>query len=138
MDRVMRRMAPAVETRRKIVLRNIDFKEPILCGSVPTVPFRRLKLACREQPRGRMRVVGAIVPFLKIEEGVFDPKDIQAMSMALDDICKALNLTNGQKVEREVIAERIIALAQQGERSPTRLRDRVLQEAALADVRRHG
>lgn len=77
--------------------------------------------------------MSAIVPFLKTEEGAFEPKDIQAMSMALDDICEALNLTNGQGVEREVIAERIIALARQGERSPTRLRDRVLQEAGLGD-----
>jgi hypothetical protein len=67
-----------------------------------------------------------IQPFLK--HGAFEPHDITAMSMALDDVCKALSVTHSAKVAREVIAERIINLARRGERSPTRLRDRVLQE----------
>jgi hypothetical protein len=72
----------------------------------------------------------AILPYLR--DAVFAQKDITAMSMALDDVCKALNLLDGSPV-REVIAERIIALATTGERSPTLLRDRVLREAGLAD-----
>jgi len=71
-----------------------------------------------------------MTPFLR--DGVFEPDDVKAMSMALDDACKALNLANGNPA-REVIAERIIALARNGERSPTLLRDRVLREAGLAD-----
>jgi len=39
--------------------------------------------------------MGAIVPFLK-EQSVFDPTDIQAMSMALDDVCDALALKFGK------------------------------------------
>jgi hypothetical protein len=73
----------------------------------------------------------AIRPYLG--DAVFDQKDISAMSMALDDVCKALNiLDDGQA--REVIAERIIALARDGERSPALLRDKVLREAGLADA----
>jgi len=72
--------------------------------------------------------VAAIIPFLKNDEFVFDPADIKAMSMALDDICKSLEL-NGDKAARETVAVRIIELARRGERSPTRLRDRVLAEA---------
>jgi hypothetical protein len=72
----------------------------------------------------------AILPYLR--DAVFEPKDIAAMSMALDDVCKSLNLLDGTPA-REVIAERIIALARTGERSPTLLRDRVLREAGLAD-----
>jgi hypothetical protein len=72
----------------------------------------------------------AILPFVR--DAVFDPKDIQAMSMALDDVCASLNVSDGRA--KEVLAERIIALAQSGERSPTLLRDRVLLEAGLADV----
>jgi hypothetical protein len=34
---------------------------------------------------------------------------------------------------REVIAERIVELARQGERNPTVLRDRVLQKSGLGD-----
>lgn len=73
--------------------------------------------------------MAAILPFLK-HDSVFEPDDIEAMSMALDDICKSLNLDDGP--EREVIAERIINLARRGVRSPTMLRDRVLHEAGQA------
>jgi hypothetical protein len=72
----------------------------------------------------------AILPFLR--DAVFEQKVITAMSMALDDVCQALNLVNGDPA-RQVIAERIIALARNGERSPTLLRDRVLREAGLSD-----
>jgi hypothetical protein len=60
--------------------------------------------------------MSAILPFLK-GDGVFGPNDITAMSMALDDACKALNLPNGSHPARLVIAERIIELARDGERS---------------------
>jgi hypothetical protein len=71
--------------------------------------------------------MAAILPFIRGGDGVFDPKDIIAMSMALDGICKELNLRDDGSA-REVIAGRIIDLAKIGERSPTRLRDRVLHE----------
>jgi hypothetical protein len=71
--------------------------------------------------------VGAIGPFLN--GGVFDPHDIHAMSVALDEVCKQLGLPDGNHPARQVIAERIIALAEKGERSPIRLRDRLLHEA---------
>lgn len=69
----------------------------------------------------------AIHPFLN--GAVFEPDEIRAMSLALDDVCKALELPNSVDPAREVIAVRIIELARRGERSPTRLRDRVLNEA---------
>jgi hypothetical protein len=70
--------------------------------------------------------MGAIVPFLK--GAAFDPQDIQSMSLALDDICKALKI-DGDASARQIIAVRIIELATRGERSATGLRDRVLAEA---------
>jgi hypothetical protein len=63
-----------------------------------------------------------------LQEGAFEPQDIKAMSMALNDVCQALSLADGH-AGRAVIAIRIIELARRGERSPTRLRDRVLSEA---------
>jgi hypothetical protein len=71
-----------------------------------------------------------IVPFLKND--AFDPNDITAMSMAFEDVCKELQANDARS--REVIATRIIELARRGERSPTRLRDRVLSEAGQAPV----
>ena len=73
--------------------------------------------------------MATILPFVK--DGVFDQKDITAMSMALDDVCKMLNLRDDHSA-KEVIASRIIDLARAGERNPTRLRDRILHEANLA------
>jgi hypothetical protein len=79
--------------------------------------------------------MGTIIPFLRngasLRDSVFEPHDIKAMSMALDDVCAALKLRDGSA--KEVIAARIIDLARRGERSPTRLRDRVLHEAGLAE-----
>ena len=69
--------------------------------------------------------------FVEAEKG-FDPHDIKAMSMALEDVCKALKVAEGTKTAREVIAGRIIELARGGERSPTKLRDRLLEELDLA------
>ena len=73
--------------------------------------------------------MATILPFVK--DGVFDQMAITAMSTALDDVCKTLNLRD-DNAAREVIASRIIDLARAGERSPGRLRDRVLHEADLA------
>jgi hypothetical protein len=73
--------------------------------------------------------MATILPFVK--DGVFDQKDITAMSVALDDVCKILNLRDDSSA-REVIASRIVDLARAGERNPTRLRDRILREADLA------
>jgi hypothetical protein len=80
--------------------------------------------------------MGTIIPFLRAgafdpRDGVFDPKDVTAMSTALDDVCAALKLRDNSAA-KQVIATRIIDLARTGERSPTRLRDRVLHEAGSA------
>ena len=62
------------------------------------------------------------------DNAVFDPNDINAMSMALDDVSKVLKLDGNAKA-KEIIAMRIIELARRGERSPKRLRDLLLREA---------
>jgi hypothetical protein len=71
--------------------------------------------------------MGGIVPFLK--GASFEPQDIQSMSLALDDVCKALKI-DGDGSAREIIAVRIIELARRGERSTIALRDRLLAEAS--------
>ena len=70
--------------------------------------------------------MGAILPF--VSAGAFEPNDIQAMSLAYDEVCNTLHI-NGDISARETIAERVIELARRGERCPTILRDRVLAEA---------
>jgi tartrate dehydratase beta subunit/fumarate hydratase class I family protein len=73
--------------------------------------------------------MAAIIPFLKADDNAFHQSDIAAMSMALDEACKALKLNGNSKAARETIAIRILELARRGERCPTKLRDQVLSEA---------
>jgi hypothetical protein len=63
-----------------------------------------------------------------IDAETFEPAAIQVMSVALDDICKALNIP-ADAIAREVIAIRVIELAGCCAQSPTELRDSVLAEA---------
>jgi len=72
--------------------------------------------------------MATIVPFLRAHEASFDQNDITAMSLALDGVCEELHVGVDANA-RETIAVRIIELARRGERSPSRLRDRVLAEA---------
>jgi len=62
------------------------------------------------------------------DNAVFDPNDINVMSMALDHVSKVLKLDGNAKA-KEIVAMRIIELARRGERSPKKLRDLLLQEA---------
>jgi len=61
------------------------------------------------------------------EGPVFGPEEIEVLSAALDDVCKAVNIKDNDTA-RELVAMRIIELAQKGERSRTMLRDRLLAE----------
>ncbi len=69
-----------------------------------------------------------IVPFLNGR--VFAPHDIQAMSTALEDVCKILNLADEAKREKELLAKKIVTLAHQSEPNAALLRDHVLREIA--------
>jgi hypothetical protein len=73
--------------------------------------------------------MGTIVEVMP-EGAAFNPEDMRAMSMALEDVCKALSVDRHR--DRKVIAIRIVELACRGERSPTKLRDRLLAEANSA------
>ena len=74
----------------------------------------------------------SIHPFLRAV--AFEPDEIQTMSTAFDDVCKALNVPLTDNGAREVIATRIIDLTGGDEHSPTRLRDRVLREVNAANA----
>ena len=67
-----------------------------------------------------------IRPYL--EGGVFDPEDIQTMSMALEEVCRVLRIGAGAAREREVVAIRIIELARRGELEYRRLVERCVKD----------
>lgn len=70
--------------------------------------------------------MAAILPF--IHESVFDPDITHAMSVAFEDVCKALGLPETATGARQLVATRIIELARRGEHNPDRLRNTVLGE----------
>jgi hypothetical protein len=69
----------------------------------------------------------SILPFLR-DQSVFEPEVTQAMSVAFEEVCQALQL-DGDVRARNVIAVRIIELARRGEHDPERLRESVLRDA---------
>jgi hypothetical protein len=123
------------------VVLNLRYRKHRLCalsgrqGAINEKCFSHPRERSFLQPSMKGSSMGTIIPFLRngasLRDSVFEPHDIKAMSIALDDVCAALKLRDGSA--KEVIAARIIDLARRGERSPTRLRDRVLHEAGLAE-----
>jgi hypothetical protein len=69
------------------------------------------------------------------QDDAFDPDALRAMSIALEEVCRTLQVDGDQRA-REVMAVRIVELARRGERDPQRLRDRVLREAGTTRFRR--
>jgi hypothetical protein len=71
------------------------------------------------------RALDSIVPFLS--RAVFEPADIQRMSAAYNKAIEAIfGFGRPNKIVEEMIAARIIAMTEGGERDPNRLRERAL------------
>jgi len=66
-----------------------------------------------------------ITPFLQGQP--FDPDATRAMGVAFDDACRRLGLTDKADRATEIVARKIIEVAQRGERDPIRLADAVLK-----------
>jgi hypothetical protein len=66
-----------------------------------------------------------IIPFVK--PGAFDPDEITVMNQAFDAACRELHDEGQPDVVREVMAQRIIAAASNGERDPARLLEAALR-----------
>jgi hypothetical protein len=67
-----------------------------------------------------------ITPFLRNQ--AFDPETVVAMSEAFQGACQALGLTDRNDPLNELVAKRVIDLAQMGVRSSADLYMRTLQE----------
>jgi hypothetical protein len=61
-------------------------------------------------------------------DNVFEPSDIRAMSTAIDDVCRTLNLADAAGSKKELLAKKIIGFAHEGPRDAALLRDRTLSE----------
>jgi hypothetical protein len=62
-----------------------------------------------------------------IRESVFEPEAIERMTAAYEDALKVLGLTDREDPLTELVARKIIALAEVGETDPDRLCQRALQ-----------
>jgi hypothetical protein len=68
----------------------------------------------------------SIKPFLPNANASFDPEVITLMAVAFDKACRSLQ-GSGQTVTTELVAKKIIELAQKGERDPVRMSDETLK-----------
>jgi hypothetical protein len=68
----------------------------------------------------------------------FDPDVTDAMSVAFAAVCRALDVPETDKAQREKIAVMIIDFARHGEHDANKLRERVLQAAGSPPERRGG
>ena len=62
-----------------------------------------------------------------LEKHAFGPDEIRVLTSAFDDALRKLGLADRADPVVEVVARKIIELAQQGERDPTRLSERAIQ-----------
>jgi hypothetical protein len=60
--------------------------------------------------------MGAVLPYVK-NPLVFGPEAIRGMSVAFDEACRILNVSDAANDAREAIATRIIEWARRGEKS---------------------
>jgi hypothetical protein len=63
-----------------------------------------------------------------LQDGVFSPEDITALATAFEDTLSALGLVDRNDPAVLMVAKRIIKMARQGERNPTRLRNSVVSQ----------
>jgi hypothetical protein len=85
--------------------------------------------AARSRLQKLRNKLGAIaVPIRRLlEHHVFGPDEIRILTTAFEDTLRTLRLVDRADPATEIIARRIIELAQQGERDPDRLRERAIQ-----------
>ena len=85
--------------------------------------------AAGSRPVKAANTSGAIaVPIRRLlENHVFGPEEITVLTTAFEDTLRALHLADRADPATEIIAKKIIELAQQGERDPVRLRERAIQ-----------
>jgi hypothetical protein len=65
--------------------------------------------------------------YRQLQDEVFDPEHIAAMVTAFEDSLAKLGLNDRADPLVEIVAKRVIEVAQMGERDPSRLRDMTLQ-----------
>jgi hypothetical protein len=70
----------------------------------------------------------SILPFPLSDVGLpsFDPEDTTLVCKVFDDICRELHGSGQSDNVKEIVATRIIQLANRGERDPEKIREAIL------------
>src|SRR5262249_990226 len=71
---------------------------------------------------------GTMAIYRIFRERVFEPEAVISMAKAYEGVLVALKLTHRQDSITELVAKKIVEIAEMGERDPARLRDRALEE----------
>jgi hypothetical protein len=69
-----------------------------------------------------------------LQNSAFDPDAIQIMTAAYEGACRALQLADRSDPITEMVAKKVIEIAQLGERDPVRICDRALQELGVSSA----
>ena len=62
-----------------------------------------------------------------LQNSAFEPEAVAAMGAAFEETCRLLGLADTSDALRDLVAIKIIELAQQGERDADRLRQRTME-----------
>jgi hypothetical protein len=68
----------------------------------------------------------AVAIYRLLQNSAFGPEEIERMTTAYEDALRALGLTNRADPITEIVAKKIIEIAQTGERDPARIRAQAL------------
>jgi hypothetical protein len=73
------------------------------------------------------------VPLYRLlQDCAFEPDAVKAMGTAFEEVCQALGLADTNDALRDLVARKVIELAQQGERDVDRLRELTLDHFRAA------
>jgi hypothetical protein len=68
------------------------------------------------------------------QERAFEPEAVICMARAYETALVALRLSDRQDPLTEIVARKIVEIAETGERDPSRLRDKALEELGRKDM----
>ena len=78
------------------------------------------------------------IPDPRFQNCALDPEELTAMNQAYDLACRTLQNIGQLEVDREIIARRILRVAESGERDADKLCQRAIYQLTAHDYRQHG
>ncbi len=67
-----------------------------------------------------------------LQNSAFGPDEINRMTMAYDDVLRLLGFVDRNDAITEIVAKKVIEIAQTGERDPLRIRARTIADLGIS------